>query len=181
MTDTDDLRRGIHTLADLQARCSVEGKHWMWTGQLTRGRPSCRLGRHSVHGPRITAVVMGRAEERQPQQRWTVTCGRPLCLSPRCLVLVRSQGEALRLQSRTGRLKRGAAASEAISRAHRRSGYTKPSWMVQWAKESGQPSREAAHGLGVHDSTVRAWRTGSKHLRASAGMFSQLLAMGATR
>lgn len=178
-TATTPRRRnngGIHSLDDLLARCVKQGLHWIWQGFTVRRRPSATLNSVVVHGPRITAVVMGREAERLPHQRWTVRCGQALCLAPGCLVLAQSHGDALRTGSRRGRLKRGPAACAAVSRAHQTRGTCYPDWMVQWAKDSDQPSREVGRALGVHDSTVRAWRSGSKRLRMSTGMFSQLLA-----
>jgi len=171
-------RRGIHTLDDLQARCEVYGPHWIWQGMVVRGRASANLQGHVVHGARITALVLGRDSERQPHQRWTVRCGERLCLSPNCLLLARSHAAAHQIASRAGRLKRDAAASTAISRAHVQRGTAYPAWMVAWAMESTQPSREVGRTLGVHDSTVRAWRNGTRHLQVAAGPFSQLLIRG---
>lgn len=168
-------RRGIHTLDDLQQRCTVNGKHWLWDGAVSRGRPAATIGGSRVLGARITAVVMGRADERTGDQRWTARCGQALCLSPHCLLLAKSQRQCHRIASAAGRLKRSAAQRAAISLAHQKRGHSSPEWMVQWALESGQSSRVAGEALGVHHSTVRAWRGATKNLRIVTGPFSQLL------
>lgn len=168
-------RRGLHTLDALRERCTVDGKHWLWDGPVVRGRPVARIGGDSMHGPRITATLMGRADERTGSQRWTVRCGMALCLSPRCLLLAESVRQCHQIASAAGRLKRDASASARISQAHRLNGHTSPAWMVLWALESSQPSRAVGSALGVHHSTVRAWRTGRKNLHAATGPFTQLM------
>lgn len=172
-------RRGLHTPSDLRAACTRSGQHWLWHGCMVRNRPVATISGDRVHGARIVARLLGREAERQPHERWTMQCGIPNCLSPQCLLLVGSQGEALRVQSAAGRLKRGADASLAISRSRKRAGLCYADELVQWALESGQSDTAVAHALGCCKTTVALWR-GRRHTPnlQTAGIWGQLLVAG---
>jgi len=181
MTDRHYLNgrgRGLKTPDDLRAACQVQGKHWVWTGCMVRNRPVATIAGARICGGRITAALLGREAERQPQQRWVMRCAVAGCLSPTCLMLVESQGAALRMASRAGKLRRGPATSQAISRARQQAGLCYPRELVQWAQESEQRDAEVAHAIGCSRSTVAVWRgrVATKHSRLAVGMFAQLVA-----
>ena len=159
--DAPSTRRGVIDLPDLELRCAVQANGcWLWEAGLSEGRPIATIGGRPICGQRITAIVLGRADERKPHQRWTAKCGNRLCLSPRCLVL-RTHAQALQLAARSGRMERRPDQLARCIASRLRSGAIRPEWQVQWATESEQSSVEVAHALDVHPTTVRGWRNGA--------------------
>lgn len=179
ITSQGTKRRGLHNMADLRALCTKSGPHLLWHGCMVRNRPVATLAAKRVHGARIVATLLGRDGERLPHQRWTMRCGIANCLSANCLLLADSQGEALRVQSAAGRLKRGKDASLAISRSRRLAGLCYAEELVQWALESGQSATAVAHALGCCKDTVAVWRgRRQKPNLQTAGIWGQLLVAG---
>lgn len=168
-------RRGVHNIHDLKLRCEVTPDGcWLWEGRIVCGRPSVHIAGSVVLGARITAVVLGRAAQRQPEQRWYVKCGKRECLSPKCLALG-THSDAHNAARMAGRLARDAA-DKARLRVRRRSrDDVRPRWMVEWALEAPQSGASVAHALGVDRSTVGLWRRAEKRGNDITGPFAQLL------
>lgn len=170
-------RPGITGVMSLAARCSRQADGcWLWDGYVVRGRPSASITGHGcVHGHRITAVALGRDEERQPHQRWIARCGNALCMAPRCLHLA-THREAHAVASAAGRLTRtpDEVARNRVARAKR--GDVTPEELVFWALESPQSSAAVAHAIGCHSSAVRVWRRGKKRQSLTCGPYEQLMA-----
>jgi hypothetical protein len=174
-------RRGIHTIHDLRERCDrLSNGCWIWPGAVDQGRPVTRIGgvKGLAAGASITAVLLGRAAERRPDQRWYVRCGERLCLSPRCLMLG-SHGDALRCAAAVGRLRRTQAKRARDRAARRRQADVSPAWHVQWALESPQSAPDIAHALGVNRATVSNWRRGRQRPDLVCGPFDELMRLAA--
>lgn len=160
----------LETLEQLRECCKVDGDHWLWRrGFNGRGRPTAAVNGNIRCGALITAMVLGREDERKPHQRWVSLCGIAECISPVCLRL-RTHKEAHAIAARAGRLRRSPASrlrSTIAVNADPRRAY--PAWMVDWAIESPQSTPAVAHALGVSDYCVRCWRNGtSRTLRNAA-------------
>lgn len=175
------MRRGIHSVEDLRARCHVSAEPdacWIWEHSVVRRRPVASLpGRKNACGARIVAIVAGREHEREPHQRWSMRCGEPLCMNPSHIVLAKSHKAAHQLASKHGRLARGAECRLKISKAHEEAGRAWPRWMAEWAVESQQSHVEIAHALAVHKSTVGNWKRGTR--RTLSSPFAGLLRLAA--
>ena len=172
---------GIRMLRQLRELCDVD-EHgdsacWMWTGGISRGRPTCRVKGLQVAGPRMTAVALGRDHERTEGLRWTARCGNALCIAPHHLVLV-TPVEMMAIVGQAGRLKRSAdtvARSRAAAAARPT---TAPASMVIEARESDLDAKALAAKFGVSATAVKQWRNGKRRADVIAGPFAALLRSG---
>lgn len=165
----------IDNLEQLRAACRVRNGHWIWQGAVQASNARVVVAEGRMKGPRALAHLLGRQDECQPGQVWTMRCGAKHCLAPQHLQLANDMWHAQKIAKRAGRLKRGPACTPAVTLAAMRR--RAPEWVRTWAIESQQNSRCTAHALGVSSGAVRNWRIAysrGENLGLVTGMFAQL-------
>jgi hypothetical protein len=81
----------MRTLAEVKARCIVEGKHWIWQGALSAGLPNIYVPDYTDGGKMKSqrgARAVWHIKNKQPiPNGYRVFCGcdEPLCVSPHCV------------------------------------------------------------------------------------------------
>lgn len=172
---------GIRTLEQLREMCDVDSGRdgcWMWQGGFSRGRPTCRVKGVQVSGPKMTAVAMGREDERAPGKRWTVRCGNAACIAPNHLVLA-GVAEMMAFARLGGRLKRTPDQRARIRAGQLLRADAVPEWKVREALQSDETADDIAARLGVTRSAVQQWRRGDRRADVVAGPFAALLRQAA--
>lgn len=170
---------GVMSIDCIHGRCVVDLDTKCWHFRTARGRPMPRdkTQRLWVYGVGVTTVT---------RATWALHTGQPIpsgmvvsrtcesydCANPAHLRCWPKSAEGAHL-SRIGRYKgniRRVSANTINSRPQAKLTHE----LAQWARESGQTIKAAAHGLGVASSVVgyirrgEAWRTGAP----SASIFS---------
>ena len=171
---------GIMSLACMHGRCFVDADTQCWHFRTARGRPMPKDAVHRVwlFGGCVTTVT---------RAAWTFHSGKPIppgkvvsrvcesydCANPAHLRCWGKADEGAHL-SRVGRFK-GSVKRVAANTINARPLAKLTPELAQWARESSQSLKAAAHGLGVASSVVgnirrgQSWRPGAP----SASAFSR--------
>lgn len=171
---------GIMSLACMRGRCVVDDDTKCWHFRTARGRPMPKDEVHRVwvHGGRVVTVT---------RAAWAFHTGAPIpagqvvsrvcgsydCANPAHLRCWGKAEEGAHL-ARVGRFKGSIKRLAANTRNARPLAKLTPE-LAQWARESGQSLKAAAHGLGVAASVIgnirrgKSWRLGAP----SASVFSR--------
>lgn len=153
---------GVRDILGIKDRCRID-QHtgcWVWAYACDGGKPICAVrfrGRHeSMSAKRAAMIFSGHILSTKKVVMNRAACKEPLCVNPEHLKIV-SESE---FKSMSGRGRTWDIARKLRSRSKHPN--STPTWMVDWALESGQRAVDIAHALGVHVSSVYNWRNDRK-------------------
>jgi hypothetical protein len=148
---------GVHTLADIKARCEEVGECWEWqAGTQNQGRtPFVKYGNRTITTRRLAWIF---SHGKKPDGMLIMSkCDNPLCVKPAHLVaMTKSEARAMMAPKADSLLRRSR-----ISASKRASSHITPEVAMQAQTMEGT-SRTVAAALGISAATVTAIRRGDR-------------------
>lgn len=174
----------MKTLDEVQAKCEVRGKHWLWSAGTTRKRPIIfgpdytKDPSGSTNSPQYGVRAVLHMRTKQPIEaghRAYAKCWIPMCISPHCVTAAPmvALGKSMSRSGKfKGNLKKCAASAKRSQKSRKVTDV-----MAREFRMSSESSTALAARHGLNKSTVAKWRSGvlGKSSQAGIGMFSGLL------